>query len=81
MPAHGKASLSAPLVIGSSFSLPGPPRRRGGPAREALCLVVFQPFSRKLPPEMAGVCVCVCVSKFGGGGGVCVCVCGSACGG
>lgn len=29
VPAHGKASPSAPLIIGSSFSLLGPPRRRG----------------------------------------------------
>lgn len=29
VPAHGKASLSVPLIIGSSFSLLGPPRRRG----------------------------------------------------
>lgn len=68
VPAHGKAPLSAPLIIGSSFSLPGPPRRRGGPAKEALCLLLFQPFSRKLPPKIGGGGL-----KIRGGGGEAVC--------
>lgn len=50
VPAHGKEPLSAPLLIGSSFFLPGPPRRRGDPARAAFRPVVFQPFS----PETGG---------------------------